>query len=335
MNVLLTCVGRRSYLVEYFKDSIQPGGRVIAANSDDLTSGMLQADKSYVVPRVDSNEYIPTILEICKKEDVGLVVSLFDIDLPYLSESLDLFAKAGVRLAVSDPWVIDIANDKWKTFNFFEEHGIATPRTYLSLSDAYLGVEKKEIAFPVIVKPRWGMGSLSIYKADDIDELNFLYQFSKKQIEKSYLNILSKEDMERPVLIQEFVSGNEYGLDVFNDLEGEYIQTVAKQKIAMRSGETDMARTVSDPRLDAIGASLSELFRHRGNMDVDLLERPDGQFVVLEINARFGGGYPFSHLSGANFPLSLVEMAGGIKPKIFEIINSVVGLKSMNIIKVS
>src|SRR5690606_13564048 len=82
MNVLLTSVGRRSYLVEYFKDALGPKGKVIATNSESLTSGMIVSDKSYTVPRVDSEKYIPRLLEICHENDIGLVVSLFDIDLP-------------------------------------------------------------------------------------------------------------------------------------------------------------------------------------------------------------------------------------------------------------
>src|SRR5690625_3198200 len=311
MNVLLTSVGRRSYLVDYFKQAVQPHGRVIAANSDPLTSGMIAADKAYPVPQVDSDGYIPAILDICHNENVGLVVSLFDIDLPYLANARNQFVEAGIELAVSDPWVIDIANDKWKTWVFLTEQGVASSRTFLDIDSVHCEIRSGALTYTLIIKPRWGMGSLSVFRADNGEELQFFYRYASRQSEKSYLHIVSRDWLAESVVIQEFVSGKEYGLDVFNDLRGGHLQTVSKHKLAMRSGETDMAKVIDDPRLATLGEKLANLLKHRGNIDVDVLENENGELFVLEMNARFGGGYPFSHLAGADFPLALVDMAGG------------------------
>lgn len=333
MNILLTSVGRRSYLVEYFKAAVQPNGQVIAANSEALTSGMIAADKAYTVPRVDSAEYIPKILEICMIEDIRLVVSLFDIDLPYLAKARELFVEAGIHLVISDPWVIDVTNDKWKTAQFLKEHAISTPQTFLSIVNVISELKNSLIHFPLIIKPRWGMGSMSIFRADDADELTFFYSYARKQIEKSYLNILSSEEIDNSVVIQEFIEGSEYGLDVFNDLEGNYLQTIAKKKIAMRSGETDMAKVIADQRLATLGESLAALFKHRGNIDVDVLENQAGELFILEVNARFGGGYPFSHLAGVNYPAALVAMAEGNRVHLNTVELGCIGLKSISLIK--
>jgi carbamoyl-phosphate synthase large subunit len=335
MNILLTSVGRRSYLVDYFKQAAQPEGRVVAANSDALTSGMIAADKAYTVPRVDSEKYISVILDICQTENIGLVVSLFDIDLPYLANARQQFIEKGIELVVSDPWVIDVANDKWATWEHLNEHGIQTPRTFLDVGTVLSEIEVGLIDFPLIIKPRWGMGSMSIFRADDKDELAFFHNYAQRQIEKSYLNILSHEDINNSVVIQEFIEGNEFGLDVFNDLQGNYLQTIAKQKIAMRSGETDSAKIVDDLRLIALGGELSNLFKHRGNIDVDILESKVGDLYVLEINARFGGGYPFSHLAGADYPAALIAMAEGRSVEINVVENGCVGLKDIKLTKAS
>lgn len=333
MNILLTSVGRRGYLVDYFKDTVRPNGQVIAANSEALTSGMIAADKAYTVPRVDSAEYIPKILEICMIEDIRLVVSLFDIDLPYLAKARELFVEAGIHLVISDPWVIDVTNDKWKTAQFLKEHKISTPQTFLSIDNVISGLKNNLIDFPLIIKPRWGMGSMSIFRADDADELAFFYSYARKQIEKSYLNILSSEEIDNSVVIQEFIEGSEYGLDVFNDLEGNYLQTIAKKKIAMRSGETDMAKIITDQRLTTLGGVLAALFNHRGNIDVDVLENQAGDLFILEVNARFGGGYPFSHLAGANYPALLVAMAEGKEFHLNTVELGCIGLKSISLIR--
>ena len=102
----------------------------------------------------------------------------------------------------------------------------------------------------------------------------------------------------------------------------------------MRSGETDMAKVIDDPKLTILGAKLASLLKHRGNIDVDVLENEDGELFVLEMNARFGGGYPFSHLAGADFPLALVDMAVGRNPRgINNLKPGVIGLKSISLIQ--
>ncbi|RUO37326.1 carbamoyl phosphate synthase large subunit [Aliidiomarina shirensis] len=333
MNVLLTSVGRRSYLVDYFKNALPDGGKVIAANSESLTSGMISADKGYTVPRVDSEEYIPRILEICKLENVTLVVSLFDIDLPYLSEAKSQFTAAGINLVVSEPWVIDVSNDKWKTWQFLTSKNINTPRTFNELGAVIAELEAGTLSFPLIIKPRWGMGSLSIFKVDTRKDLEFFYEYGKRQIEQSYLSILSREEIAKAIVIQEFIAGKEFGLDIFNDLAGNHLQTIAKQKEAMRSGETDMATIVDDARLEQLGSTLASHFKHVGNMDVDVLENSKGELFVLEMNARFGGGYPFSHLAGADFPAALIAMALGKTPHLPAVEFGCTGVKSISLLK--
>jgi len=332
MNVLLTSVGRRSYLVHYFKNALKNKGKVIAVNSEALTSGMMVADKSYVVPKVNSVDYISKLLDICYKENIKLVVSLFDIDLPFLAKSREEFEKKGISIAIADPWAIEIANDKWKTYEFLTNNKILTPKSYFSLQKAKDELKNKQINFPLIIKPRWGMGSLSIFKVEDLNELDFFYNYAKKEIQKTYLNILTNGEVDKSVIIQEFITGKEYNLDVFNDLDCNYFQTITKEKIAMRSGETDIAKIVENKDLVILGEKLSELFKHRGNMDVDVLQSLDGQFYVLEMNMRFGGGYPFSHQAGANFPELLISAVNGEKLKANKINIGYIGFKSINII---
>jgi len=329
MNVLLTCIGRRSYMVDYFKQAVGNKGIIIASNSDANTTGMQAADKHFVVPQVNDPKYIDTLLSICLSEDIKLVVSLFDIDLPYLAKARDRFLAIGVELVVSDPWVVDMANDKWESFIFLTKNSIATPNTFLDLEKVKTALSNGELKFPLIIKPRWGMGSMSIFKAENIEELNFFYSFSKKEITKSYLNIVSEEKLDESVVIQEFVYGQEYGLDIFNDLVGNFCCTFVKKKLEMRSGETDSAEVVENEQLTALGQQLSQLLKHRGNLDVDVLQCADGKFKVLELNARFGGGYPFSYLAGANFPKALVQMVQGVKPNFGNCKIGVVGYKNI------
>ncbi len=316
MNILITSVGRRGYLVDYFREEIGISGKVIVLNSTALASGMVAGDESFVVSRVDSPEYISNVLKICKEKNIKALISLFDIDLPYLAAARGDFEEAGVHLVLSDSWVIDVANDKWKTYTFLKDQGFKVPETVCDLRGAHNALEMGLLSFPLIVKPRWGMGSLSVFKAETVEELDFFYNYSLKFIRSSYLNILSDHDMPASIVVQQFISGTEYGLDVYNDLNSEYVVTVPKQKMAMRSGETDIAMSVEDPALERLGAQLSACLRHRGDIDVDVLRDKRGVEYILEINARFGGGYPFSHAFGANIVRSLVAELRGEYSKI-------------------
>jgi len=307
MNILLSCVGRRSYMAEYFKKSLNGKGIVIGTNSEAFTSGMLACDKSFVVPPILDKDYIPTLLDIAIKENVSMIISLFDINLPYLAKSKNMFAQHGITVVVSDEKVIDIANDKWKTYSFLKENNINTPLTFYKLHDALNALKDNKLKYPLFLKPRWGMSSIGAIRVDNDEEMAFFYKNIQKQIKNSYLNDLTSGILEESVLIQEYIDGKEYGIDIFNDLNKKYFMSVSKEKLAMRSGETDAAIIVDIPELNTLAVKISNLLEHIGNLDIDVLF--DGEkYYVLEMNARFGGGFPFSYLAGADLPSILIKM---------------------------
>jgi carbamoyl-phosphate synthase large subunit len=101
-------------------------------------------------------------------------------------------------------------------------------------------------------------------------------------------------------------------MDVINNLDSKYEATLIRKKIAMRAGETEKAETIYDERLNKIGKEIGNNLKHTGILDSDLIIE-NGNIYLLEMNARFGGGYPFMHFAGANFPLALVEWLKGNK----------------------
>lgn len=310
MNILLTSVGRRSYLVQYFKDALNGSGKVHVANSSDMSPAFQAADYSVVTPLIYDDNYIPFLLEYCRKKKIKAVISLFDIDLPVLSKNKARFEEIGTKVLVSDPNVIEICNDKWKTYQFLVENGINTPKSFLCVDEVIKSIHSGEIAYPVMVKPRWGMGSIAVFEAENEEELRIFYEKVKRNIGKTYLKYESAEDVEKSVLIQEKLHGQEYGLDVINDLYGNYVTTVPKMKYAMRSGETDCAVTVDSIPLKEFGEKLSGILHHVANLDTDIFI-VEGRCYVLEMNARFGGGYPFSHMAGVNLPLAIIKWLKG------------------------
>ncbi len=308
MNILFTCAGRRRYLLKYFKKVIGNSGNIVAADMQLSAPALTAADIKVQVPGVYAENYLDTVLDICKKYDIKVLISLNDLELPILSARKNDFKAIGVNVVVSDPEVIDICFDKYKTAQFIESLGLKTPKTYIDYNEAVAAIKNGTLKFPLILKPRWGSGSIGLEFVDDLEELEMVYKLDKKKVQKSILATASTD--ENFLLIQEVIKGNEYGLDIVNDFNKNHRGVSVKQKLSMRAGETDKAITVDNAKLREIGSVIGRGLKHIGNLDCDVLER-DGEYYVLELNPRFGGGYPFSHEAGVDIPKAIVAWSKG------------------------
>lgn len=330
MNILLTSVGRRTYMVSYFINALKGIGQVHAGNN--IESYPLQmADKGVITPLIYDEKYIDFLIAYCTENSINAIIPLLDIDLPILAKNRSKFEMNGIRVIVSTYETTVLCNDKWLTYEFLKANGFNTPKTYLSIDEIKNALKEKTVCFPLIIKPRWGMGAIGIFQADNLHELVFFYMQSKKCIRESYLKYECSQDPDRSVIIQEKLSGGEYGLDVFNDLNGNYLTCVPKRKIGIRAGETEIAETIDDPELFALGKKLSRTLKHVADLDVDCFN-VDGHYYVLELNCRFGGQYPFCHLAGVDFPKALVNMLSG-KPVAQEMLRAkqgTIGIKDIN-----
>lgn len=310
-NILLTSVGRRAYLVEWFKDALDGRGEVHVMNSSPLSPAFAVADKSTVSPLIYSEEYIPFLVDYIRENRIGALLSLFDVDIPVLSKNKAAFESEGCLPVVADLSVAEFCNDKYGSYVTLKENGISTAPTFLDPDSCERSLKDGDVAFPLVVKPRWGMGSIGVAAVNDAEELRAAYGMVKNKIESSYLRYESSADRDKCVLIQGRMDGQEYGLDIINDLDGRYRSVVVRKKIAMRAGETDVAEVIpADERFEELARRISSMSHHPGNMDVDVFEA-EGELRVLEMNARFGGGYPFSHAAGVDLPGALVSWLRG------------------------
>lgn len=309
MNILFTCAGRRTYLLKYFKENLTESDKIIATDMQLSAPALQVADVKLQVPAVYDPNYIDITLDICKKHKVNALISLNDLELPILANNKHLFEELGVKVIVSSPEVIDICFDKYKTAQWIESIGLKSPKTYIRLDDAKKALKTGEISFPLFMKPRWGSGSIGLESISDMEDLDIYYNILMKKIKKTILATASIGN--EYILIQEKLTGNEYGLDVMNDLEGYNVGVSVKQKLAMRSGETDKAITLDLPDVKEMGEQIGNELRHIGNLDVDIMQRANGDYCVLELNPRFGGGFPFSYEAGVNLPKAIIEWIKG------------------------
>jgi len=294
MRILLSSIGRRGYLVKYFKDAIGNAGEVWGADSSPYVPAFQYCDHVMLLPKVGEAGYAGKLLDLCKKNKINMVVPLIDPELEVLAPQYEKFRSNDVMAAVSPAKTVEIAFDKYKTYLHAKQAGIEVPETVTTIEEALKLIASGELSWPVIVKPRKGSASISVNSCDNENELRLAFQSCAAP------------------MIQQFVPGDEYGYDLFCDIDFKPVSVFCKLKLAMRAGETDKAVSVNDKKLIDLGMKIAEAFPMFGPADVDVRTGNNGP-VLLEINPRFGGGYPCSHLCGADFPAKLIAVCKGQK----------------------
>ncbi|HEX3703957.1 MAG TPA: ATP-grasp domain-containing protein [Vicinamibacterales bacterium] len=313
MNLLLTCGGARSYLLQILRAAVGAGGRVLTCDSAPDAPALQHADKGLLVPDIADPGHLGALLELCRKERIDLLIPSMEHELPLLAAHRADFAAVGTTILVSTPGVVETCGDKLEAAAFLTASGVAVPRTWLSVEDARDALSRGDLTFPVVVKPRWGVSSIGLSFPEDEDELRLAWAVTRRIVARSSLAALSAADAERSVLIQERVAGDEYGFDVVNDLRGRHVTTLVRRKLRMRAGQTDRAEAVRHQTIEAIGERIGRRLGHVGVLDCDAIATASS-CCVLDINPRIGGGYPFSHLAGADIPAALVAWMQGDEP---------------------
>ncbi len=297
MNILILSAGTRNKVVEYFKENVGDGGKVVATDCSNLAPAVYEADVFYLVPRITAPGYIEQILDICVKEKIDGVFSLIDPELSLLARERERFLAVGATPILSDYELVETCFDKYRMFELLTGMGIPTGQCYLSKEDFYRDRQKGRIDYPVFVKPVRGSASLNINKVSSDQELETLFHLY--------------DDL----MIQEFMDGQEYGADVYVDMiSGKCTSIFVKKKIKMRAGETDKSVSVKNPELFELIRKFVEKCGFCGMIDIDLFEI-GGVFYISEVNPRFGGGYPHAYACGVNMPSQvLCNLSGRENP---------------------
>ena len=160
MNILFTCVGRRTYLLKYFKEQLKGEGLIVGTDMQLSAPALSVADIAEQVPSVYAENYVDVVLDICLKHNVKALICLNDLELPILSANEAQFALIGVVLIVSSQQIIDICFDKYKTAKYILSLGLRTPKTIVDYNEAVKAIKVGELSFPLVLKPRWGSGSI-------------------------------------------------------------------------------------------------------------------------------------------------------------------------------
>ncbi|HJV35988.1 ATP-grasp domain-containing protein [Geomonas sp.] len=292
-NVLFTSAGRRVSLIRNFRaalDGLGLAGKLVTADLQTNAPAPFVADQRELVPRVSDPAYIDTLLEICRRHDIKLVVPLIDTELPILAPHREDFARAGVTLLVSSTDVNRICFDKRQTARFFRSIGVDTP----AIIDPASILSGADARYPYLLKPAAGSSSVGVTKINDARELAFFLEYVSDPI------------------VQEFIRGEEYTLDILVDFAGKVRSVVPRLRIETRAGEVSKGLTVKNRAIIEAGRRVAEsLPGALGCVTVQCFLTPEGRIVFIEINPRFGGGFPLAAAAGADFPRWIIEMMLG------------------------
>lgn len=296
-NILILSCGRRVDIVEFFVKEFHLSGfgKVFAADMNPYAPALYAADESFIIKKDFNNlaGYIDNIIHICLQHNIKYIISLIDPELVLLSNNINRFETNGIFVIVSDKNIVEKTFDKYDFYRSFYRQLSLIP-TYTLREEITNAFKTGEMAYPVFKKIRTGSGSAGIGKVYDQKDLDL---------------VIDNPDY----IVQPCVLEKEFGVDVYFDFfTGNIVSLFIKEKLAMRSGETDKAVSVFHNDIVEEILKLQNL-GFKGPVDVDVFQDKNGKLYINEVNPRFGGGYPHAYAAGVNFVKLLVNNFKGIK----------------------
>lgn len=288
--ILFTCIGRRIELVQAFRHAaryLQITLTVIGADVSPSAPALPLCDHAIAVPPIHDPDYIPSLLRICREHNVNALIPTIDTDLLPLAQNRPLFEALGTQVLVADPEKVAVCRDKRRTAAYFRSLGLTTPETV----DSYLHYTS---GFPAFIKPFDGSGSIHANRAENMAQLEQL----AKKLPGGYI-------------IQPFVNGTEYSVDVFCDFQGRPVYITPRIRMAVRDGEALQGQIYHHRDITAQILHLLKDLLPRGPITVQLIRDVSGINHYIEINPRFGGGAPLSMKAGADSARALLQLLLG------------------------
>lgn len=276
--------GRRVQLFKFLKQSLGSTCEVVATDNSNIAPALYVADKHYLVPRIDALDYIDKTVEIAKANEVKAITTLIDPEIEILAKNRERFEREGIIVLAPSKDTAHYCFDKYDMYQYLTSKGIATPLTYDTLEHFEEGLRKGKISFPVFIKPRTGSGSVGAHKVNDMNQL--------------------KEDFRKgdfDYIIQEMMTSGDCDADVYIDcITHRPVSAFSKRKIETKIGGASKTISFKDPKLFSFIEDICHVLEFNGPVDMDFWYR-DGQYLLSEINPRFGGAYLHAFGAGVDF----------------------------------
>ena len=283
MNLLFCSVGRRGELIKDFKDSLKDDVYIVATDNSPYAPALYLADKQYIVPLINDENYLPMILDICKKEKINAITTFIDPEIEILAQNREKFEALGVEVLAPYENTAQLCFDKYKMFEYLSKCNINTVKTYSTFEDFKTDYESGKIQLPVFIKPRTGSGSVGARKVNNLDELK----------------VYCEED--KSLIIQEFMDGLDLDADVYVDtISHKPVSIFTKKKIETKIGGANKTISFKDSVLFDFVKEIISHFEFNGPIDIDFFYK-DGKYYMSEVNPRFGGAYLHAYGAGVDF----------------------------------
>ena len=298
-------------MVEFALDLVNQGYPLnIFVNDTSInTAGFWVSDivEFFITPKVqdDEQKYIEVLFEQCLKHEINVIIPLMDFEIPVLALNKNIFEEKNIKIIVSDYETAMKCLDKQKNYEFCKSKNINIPKTIFATNN------NDKLEYPMVVKRILGSGSKG-----------------QKLIENEKELVLFKKGRD---LLQQFIVGREFGMDILNDLNGNYLHSFTREKLLMFNGETDKAKAIFSGKYSSLAKQISQKFGHVGNIDIDFIEDIHGDIYFIDFNPRFGGGYPLTHISGFNYLKTLLDIINGNPIKFPNKMDEIVFMKGISI----
>ena len=289
MRILFTGVGRRIELLQAFRNAalvLNKELKIYGADMAGTAPALAYCDYTRKVVAMKDPEYIDDLLQICTDDHIDLLIPTIDTDLLVLSENREKFEAIGTKVMISAPDKIRICRDKNNTSQFFVDCGLHAP---MPVNDW----KKYKSGYPAFIKPKDGSSSINAFKVENEEEL----EVYAGQVED--------------YIVQPFVGGHEYTIDIFCDWDGVPISIVPRERLQVRAGEVLKTRICMDKTMIEESKALCKAFKPCGPMTVQLIRDDAGVDWFIEINPRFGGGAPLSMKAGARSAEAILKLLDG------------------------
>ncbi|XMB66878.1 hypothetical protein RI065_11410 [Mycoplasmatota bacterium zrk1] len=272
---------------------------LIGVDIEPFSSGLFKTNKSYLVPRASSRNYVEVLKRICKDNKVNLIIPGSDVELSVLSQ-INESGLFNSKIVVSSPEVISITRDKKNTYEFFKQFNLP-----FVMTTSYDNVNEliNSCGFPIIAKPKSGSASCGVHVLFDYDEFNNSdwdnYVFQDFLVDKNKYgnkkNITISDCYDGGKLIQE----KEISVQVNVSSTGELIGTFISEN-TLKAGMPVKIYPFKDKEIEKVIKSMANKLIDiglRGPCNFQCKLTCNGLYV-FEINPRFTGITGVRHVVG-------------------------------------
>ncbi|GAA3606580.1 ATP-grasp domain-containing protein [Flavivirga amylovorans] len=286
-NILITSGGRRVSLVKAFKNEltkVDPSGKVFVVDAlPSLSAASQISDKAFKICEIEDPAYIDALLKICIENNVSLIIPTLDTELSVLAKNKKKFLKFKIQLVLSSKKLIKKCNNKLLSQSLFNKLNIEVPKVY----------SKDNYKLPIFIKPINGSGSDENYIVKSEDQIS---KYHKNNNLLYFFEYLNHDDYD------------EYTCDLYYDKSSILKCVIPRKRIEIRGGEVSKGVTKKNQIIPLIESNFKHLKGARGCITVQLfLHKTNKNLMGIEVNPRFGGGYPLSYLAGGNYPKWLIQ----------------------------